>query len=95
MSAACCLHVVNIQCYIIMKFCEVFSGNTWSIKSLMLEGLMLITFNFVVPVLINISYEARQRSRFSEKAENECMKPVWAWILSLEHSPDRNRPLVT
>ena len=95
MSAACFLHVVNIQCYAIMRFCEVFSGDTWSIRSLLLESLMLLAINFAVPMLINIGYEARQRSRFSEKAEHECVKPVWAWILSLQCTPNKTRPLDT
>ena len=86
LSAAFFLHSVNFQCYVIMKMCEGLSGYSWSFRHLVQEVLSLLALNSAVPLLLNIGYEARQRSRFSQKDGAESMKPVWAWIMSLQET---------
>lgn len=69
-SAAYLLHAVNFQCYLAMKVSEVFSGTSWSVRRLLGEATCLLLLNCVLPILVNIEHEARQRSKFAEKAAN-------------------------
>ena len=82
LSAACLVHAVNFQCYLMMRVSEVLSGSPWDARRQLWESLCLLALNCIVPMLVNIRYEARQRSKFSEKDDIEGIKPAWAWILS-------------
>ncbi|KAL3147334.1 hypothetical protein ABBQ32_002817 [Trebouxia sp. C0010 RCD-2024] len=93
LSAACLLHAVNFQCYIMMKVAEMMSGCSWTVRHLLVETMCLLIFNCAVPMLLNIGYEARQRSRFSHKADVEDIKPAWAWILSVHQRLSSRRPV--
>ena len=75
-SAACLLHAVNFQCYLMMKVSEVLSGSTWSTRRLLGDSACLLLLNCVLPMLINVKHEARQRFKFAEKAANGGIKPA-------------------
>lgn len=77
LSAACLLHAVNFQCYLMVKVSEAFSGNPWSVRRLLRDATCLLLFNGVLPMLLNIGYEARQRSRFAKNIESAGGKPTF------------------
>lgn len=95
LSAACRLHAVNFQCYLMMRVSEILSGSPWKANRELAEALCCLMLNCVVPMLLNIGYEARQRSQFSKKDEIEGIKPAWAWILSVQQKVNSRRSLMT
>ena len=94
-SAVCYLHALNMQCFCVMKFSELFTGGSWTVRRFVLDSLLLFVVNAVMPVLINIRYEARQRSKFSEQHGAESMQPVWETILSLQQKASAVHAQVT
>ena len=95
LSAECLLHVVNFQCYLMMRVSEVLSGSPYNARRQLWESMCLLMLNCVVPILVNIGYEARQRSKFSAQDNVEGIKPAWAWILSVQPRQNSRRPLMT
>lgn len=95
LSVVCLLHAVNFQCYLMMRVSEVLSGSPWDARRQFWESVCLLVINCIVPMLVNITYEARQRSKFSDKDDNEGIKPAWAWILSVQQQVNSRRPLMT
>ena len=95
LSAECLLHVVNFQCYLMMRVSEVLSGSPWNARGQLWDSMCLLVLNCIVPMLVNIGYEARQRSKFSARDDIEGIKPAWAFILSVQQRINSRRPLMT
>ena len=77
-----------------MRVSELLSGSPWNARHEIGKSLCFLMLNCVVPMLLNIGYEARQRSQFSTKDEIEGIKPAWAWILSVQQRINSWKPLV-
>ena len=67
-----------------MRASEVLGGRSWTVRGEIRESVCLLILNCVVPMLLNVGYEARQRSRFSEKDDIAGIQPAWAWILAVQ-----------
>lgn len=49
LSAACLLHAVNFQCYLMMKVAEIWSGSSWSVGHILGQSICLLMLNCAAP----------------------------------------------
>ena len=82
LSADCFLHALNFQCFLIMTLCQALQGSKVSIAKLCAECFTLIIFNALLPMAVNVGYEARQPGNFSKQDGCEKAQPLWLRVLS-------------
>lgn len=70
LSALRSLHSINLLCYVMMQLpCATHSGSM-SLLGCVADTLKLVPFNAVLPMLLNVWHEARQRAKFVEASKS-------------------------
>ena len=76
------LHGINFECFVIVRICHWLYGGELHAATFCLDCLKLLCFNSILPMLVNMSYEARLRVQFSKRQDAQSISPVWLTILS-------------
>lgn len=86
LSADCLLHALNLQCFLIMSFSETLQGSGVSAARLCSNSVKLVLLNAILPMAINLRYEAKHRIQFSKQNGHEQVQPLWLRALSFGES---------
>lgn len=83
LSAECWLHTLNLLCYVMMRLQQPGSLADNSLWGFISNSVKLLACNAVLPMLLNVLYEARQRAKYVEATKSsEAIKPFWSFVLS-------------
>ena len=83
LSAACWLHTLNLLCYVIMRLQQPGNLAGMSLWGVISNSSQLLACNAVLPMLVNVLYEAKQRAKYVEAIKSrEGIKPFWSFVLS-------------
>ena len=66
LSADCWLHTLNLLCYVMMRLQQPGSLADMSLWGFISNTFKLLACNAVLPMLVNVLYEARQRAKYVE-----------------------------
>lgn len=77
------LHLINMECYVLMASQHIAGTGPNGFFRIIGCALGLVIVNSLVPSLINLMYEARQRALFIKKFDlDKQMQPAWAFVLA-------------
>ena len=77
------LQLLNLECYILMASQNIGGAGVSGFLKIVASAMGLVLINSMVPILINFTYEARQRAQYVKKfGLKERVPPVWSSILS-------------
>ena len=75
------LHGINFECFLIMRICQWLHGGELHAATFCLDCLKLLGLNSILPLLVNMSSEARLRVQFSKRQHAQGVSHVWLTIL--------------
>ena len=83
LSTECWLHTLNLLCYVMMRLQQPGNLADFSLWGFISTSFMLLACNAVLPILVNVLYEARKRAKYVEATKSiEAIKPFWSFVLS-------------
>ena len=87
LAADLCLHALNLQVYITMKFQQEWArADPTDMSAVVKTGCALFCFNSIIPLVVNLLYEAQVRSAFLAQRRLSQQKLRGFWLTVLKYS---------